>query len=211
MFVLPLAGLSAARCFPKYQNAMSSGALVPYDSLDRNSAFVVFVSHRWVNESSRPTGFRQHGAAARDGDGAGDGTPDVDSAKHAFLVEGLTSILASLPREVAVFLWIDFSCIDQVREPRIIWRTCRGGFHRFVWFLNETKSGCRYNSSFVTHVTLYNTVLNHGDETRGNTTRTCLHLQGVALLKFACFSMEQHLYVGPPAFVLKHVTHGGTR
>eukprot|EP00752_Nemacystus_decipiens_P004430 g4043.t1 len=112
MFVLPLAGLSAARCFPKYQNAMNSGALVPYDSLDRNSAFVVFVSHRWVNDSTRSTGFRQRGAT---GDG-GDGTPDVDSAKHAFLVEGLSSILASLPREVAVFLWIDFSCIDQDNE-----------------------------------------------------------------------------------------------
>lgn len=84
---------------------------MPYDSLDRNSAFVVFVSHRWVNDSSRSTGIRQRGAAA---DG-GDGRPDVDSAKHAFLVEGLSSILASLPREVAVFLWIDFSCIDQVR------------------------------------------------------------------------------------------------
>ena len=111
MFVLPLAGLNATRCFPKYQNAMNSGALVPYDSLDRNIAFVVFVSHRWVNDSSRSTGSRQREAA---GDG-GDGTPDVDSAKHAFLVEGLSSILASLPREVAVFLWIDFSCIDQVR------------------------------------------------------------------------------------------------
>eukprot|EP00903_Cladosiphon_okamuranus_P017117 g15770.t1 len=112
MFVLPLAGLSAARCFPKYQKAMRSGALVPYDSLDRNSAFVVFVSHRWINDSGRSTAFRQQGAA---GDG-GDGTPDVDSAKHAFLVEGLSSILASLPREVAVFLWIDFSCIDQDDE-----------------------------------------------------------------------------------------------
>lgn len=118
MFVLPLAGLSAARCFPKYQNAMRHGALVPYDSLDRNSAFVVFVSHRWVNDSSRSTGFRQRGAAGN----GGDGTPDVDSAKHAFLVEGLSSILASLPREVAVFLWIDFSCIDQVRSSCIIWR-----------------------------------------------------------------------------------------
>lgn len=110
MLVLPLAGLSAARCFPKFQNAMRSGALVPYDSLDRNSAFVVFVSHRWVNDSGRPTAFRQHGAA-----GGGDGMPDVDSAKHGFLVEGLNSILASLPREVAVFLWVDYSCIDQVR------------------------------------------------------------------------------------------------
>lgn len=109
MYVLPLAGLSAARCFPKYENAMRSGALVPYDSLDRNSAFVVFVSHRWVNESSQQSGFEQRG------DG-GDGTPDLESAKHGFLVEGLSSILASLPREVAVFLWIDFSCIDQVRR-----------------------------------------------------------------------------------------------
>lgn len=110
MFLLPLAGLSAARCFPKFENARRSGALVPYDALDRNSAFVVFVSHRWVNDSSRPTAFRQHGAAR-----GGDGMPDVDSAKHGFLVEGLNSILASLPREVAVFLWIDYSCIDQVR------------------------------------------------------------------------------------------------
>ncbi|CAM9492314.1 unnamed protein product [Pylaiella littoralis] len=106
MFVLPLAGLSAASCFPKYENAMRSGALVPYDSLDRNSAFVVFVSHRWVNDSSRPT------ESGKPGDG-GNGTPDVESAKHGLLVEGLSSILASLPREVAVFLWIDFSCIDQ--------------------------------------------------------------------------------------------------
>lgn len=113
MFVLPLAGLSAARCIPKYETAMRSGALVRYDALDRNSAFVVFVSHRWVNESSmgRP-GFRQY----EGGGGREDGTPDVESAKHAFLVEGLNSILASLPREVAVFLWIDFSCIDQVRR-----------------------------------------------------------------------------------------------
>ncbi|CAN0381100.1 unnamed protein product, partial [Ectocarpus sp. 12 AP-2014] len=109
MFVLPLTGLSAARSFPKYQNAMRSGALVPYDSLDRNSAFVVFVSHRWINESSRPTEFWKHGG----GQDFGEGSPDVDSAKHTFLVEGLHSILASLPREVAVFLWIDYSCIDQ--------------------------------------------------------------------------------------------------
>lgn len=116
MFVLPLAGLSAAGCFPKYDAAMRSGALVRYDSLDRNSTFVVFVSHRWVNESG-PTcggGFRQQGAEGVGG--GGDGASDVDSAKHAFVVEGLNSILASLPREVAVFVWLDYSCIDQVER-----------------------------------------------------------------------------------------------
>lgn len=87
---------------------------MPYDSLDRNNAFVVFVSHRWVNESDRPTGFRQLG------DG-GDGTPDVESAKHGFLVEGFSSILASLPREVAVFLWVDFSCVNQVIGEPYVW------------------------------------------------------------------------------------------
>ncbi|CAN0109931.1 unnamed protein product, partial [Ectocarpus sp. 13 AM-2016] len=74
--------------------------------------FVVFVSHRWINESTRPTEFWKHGG----GQDFGEGSPDVDSAKHTFLVEGLHSILASLPREVAVFLWIDYSCIDQVRK-----------------------------------------------------------------------------------------------
>lgn len=113
MYVLPLAGLSAAGCFPKYDAAIRSGALVPYDSLDRNITFVVFVSHRWVNEPTDPTG--RAGFRRKQKGNGGNGTPDVDSAKHAFLVEGLNSILASLPREVAVFLWIDYSCIDQVR------------------------------------------------------------------------------------------------
>lgn len=114
MFVLPLAGLSAARGFPKYQAAMRSGALVPYDSLDRNNTFVVFVSHRWVDASTGREGGAGGGSEGQGDGGGGGGTPDVGAAKHGFLVEGLTSILASLPREVAVFLWIDYSCIDQV-------------------------------------------------------------------------------------------------
>lgn len=117
MFVLPLAGLSAAREFPKYQAAMRSGALVPYDSLDRNNTFVVFVSHRWVDAPTEGVGEGGGGGGEfeeKGGGGGRAGTPDVGAAKHAFLVEGLSSILASLPREVAVFLWIDYSCIDQV-------------------------------------------------------------------------------------------------
>ncbi|CAN0474960.1 unnamed protein product, partial [Laminaria digitata] len=51
MLVLPLAELEAAGCFPRYEDAMKSGALVACDSLARGSAFVVFVSHRWVNKA----------------------------------------------------------------------------------------------------------------------------------------------------------------
>lgn len=128
MLVLPLVGLSAAGCFPNYQTAMSNGALVPYDSLDRNSTFVVFVSHRWVSRSADDSAveasFRQEGERGGGGVGGDAGTPDVDSTKHALLVEGLRLILASLPREVTVFLWVDYSCIDQVKRvsgKKITW------------------------------------------------------------------------------------------
>lgn len=127
MLVMPLAELDSAGCFPRYEDAMKSGALVACDSLARGSAFVVFVSHRWVKKASNGAG---EGAAGREGEGlwgmaggAGSGggeggAPDVDSTKHSCLVEGLNSTLASLPREVTVFVWIDYSCIDQVRKQR---------------------------------------------------------------------------------------------
>ena len=126
MFVLSLAGLSAARCIPDYRAALASGKLLPYDSLNRSTAFVVFVSHRWVNKSGGPlpggsggvrVSLRQRQQRQQDGGeafGGGVNAPDLGTVKHEILMEGLNSILASLPREVAVFLWIDYSCIDQV-------------------------------------------------------------------------------------------------
>ena len=118
MMVLPLAELESAQSFPRYEDVVKSGALVACDSLTRGSAFVVFVTHRWVKASNGAgegdEGEGLWGAGGR-GNGAGE-TPDVDGTKHSFLVEGLSSILASLPRDVTVFVWIDYSCVDQVRK-----------------------------------------------------------------------------------------------
>lgn len=124
MLVLSLTGLSTAGCIPDHRTAVASGSLFPYDSLDRSTSFVVFVSHRWVpvGESRGVKDGKSggvQGGLARLGEGGGrsERLPDMDSTKHGLLVEGLNSVLASLPREVAVFVWIDHSCIDQVGSP----------------------------------------------------------------------------------------------
>lgn len=112
MFVLPLGGLSAARGFPTYAVASRSGVLVPCDSLDRSRSFVVFVSHRWVADSVDPGG----GSGSRRAKHRPGARADVCSTKHALVVEALHSMLPSLPRWVGVYVWMDYSCIDQVRS-----------------------------------------------------------------------------------------------
>lgn len=121
MLLLSLTGLSTAGCIPDHKTALASGSLFPYESLDRSTSFVVFVSHRWVPVKGSK-GVKDgkiggvQGSSVRVGEGRdrGEMLPDMDSTKHGLLVEGLNSVLASLPREVAVFVWIDHSCIDQV-------------------------------------------------------------------------------------------------
>lgn len=120
MYVLPLGGLSAARAFPTYEAAMRSEVLVPCDSLDRSRTFVVFVSHRWVG-GDPGGGVVDEGEKIRGGC-----SPDSGSAKHDLVVEGLSLILPSLPSWVAVYVWIDYCCVDQVCTQYVLRRFCGG-------------------------------------------------------------------------------------
>lgn len=113
--------------FPTHRAARESGILVPSESLDRSCAFVVFVSHRWVADGGDPGG----GDVSEDGGGAEGGAggmgackPDVGSAKHALVLEGLSALMPTLPRGVTVYVWIDCSCIDQVPPTRPCYRFC---------------------------------------------------------------------------------------
>lgn len=130
MFVLPLGALSASRGFPSFKAANRSGVLVSCDSLDRSSAFVVFVSHRWVADGGDPGGGPESGRPELEEDGRGSCRPDVDCAKHALVVEALSMILPSLPRWVGVYVWIDCCCIDLVRYDTIF---CRISSHALLF------------------------------------------------------------------------------
>lgn len=136
MLLLSLTGLSTAGCIPDHKTALASGSLFPYESLDRSTSFIVFVSHRWV-PVKESKGVKDgkiggvQGGSVRVGEGGdrGERLPDMDSTKHGLLVEGLNSVLASLPREVTVFVWIDHSCIDQVgsltKRLYFLWTTVK--------------------------------------------------------------------------------------
>lgn len=110
MLVLSLGALAAEESFPTYQSAMQSGVLVSCESLDRASAFVVFVSHRWIADGGDPGG----GSSRRERGAVCGSVPDSGSAKHALVLEGLNALMLALPRGREVYLWMDCCCIDQV-------------------------------------------------------------------------------------------------
>lgn len=84
----------------------SCRALVRYRDLpDRSRSFVVFVSHAWMRPHTTPS-FAHPDTSSRGGE------------KYRLISEAGDRIRAHLPPDVRVLLWIDYSCVDQVRGCR---------------------------------------------------------------------------------------------
>jgi len=80
---------------------------VTLESIDRSTAFVVFVSHCWMR--------------GYDGAEGWDGRPHPDNAQHdkcKLTVEGVEKAWRTLaPGMTKCYLWIDFSCMNQDADP----------------------------------------------------------------------------------------------
>ncbi len=72
------------------------------DLPDRSRSFVVFVSHAWMRPHTTPS-FAHPDTSSRGGE------------KYRLIAEAGDRIRAHLPPDVRVLLWIDYSCVDQVR------------------------------------------------------------------------------------------------
>ena len=76
---------------------------VTLESIDRSTAFVVFVSHCWLRSHPGAEGW--------------DGRPHPDNAQHdkcKLTVEGVEKAWRTLaPGMTECYLWIDFSCMNQ--------------------------------------------------------------------------------------------------
>ena len=77
------------------------------ESIDRSTAFVVFVSHCWMRSHPGAEGYN--------------GRPHPDIAQHekfALTIEGVEKAWRTLaPGMTECYLWIDFSCISQDGNP----------------------------------------------------------------------------------------------
>ena len=91
--------------FPRCPDGL--GLCVNLESIDRSTAFVVFVSHCWMR--------------GYDGAEGWDGRPHPDNAQHEkfkLTVEGVEKAWRNLaPGMTECYLWIDFSCMDQDGNP----------------------------------------------------------------------------------------------
>jgi len=71
------------------------------DIVNRTDTFIIFVSHRWFCPHKNP--YQAH--------------PDTkENIKFNLIVEAVDSLLNLIGRDVKVFLWIDYYCIDQFNE-----------------------------------------------------------------------------------------------
>ena len=91
--------------FPRCPDDMA--LCVTLDSIDRSSAFVVFVSHCWMRGYNGAEGW--------------DGRPHPDNGGHEkckLTVEGVEKAWQRLaPGMTECYLWIDFSCMNQDADP----------------------------------------------------------------------------------------------
>lgn len=77
------------------------------DLPDRSRSFVVFVSHAWMRPHTTPS-FAHPDTSSRGGE------------KYRLIAEAGDRIRAHLPPDVRVLLWIDYSCVDQVRVVVVV-------------------------------------------------------------------------------------------
>mmetsp|Transcript_18682 Transcript_18682/g.24658 ORF Transcript_18682/g.24658 Transcript_18682/m.24658 type:complete len:540 (-) Transcript_18682:350-1969(-) len=70
---------------------------IPYASLGnkRRKCFIVFVSHRWLQGQMNPP------------------HPDKDNKKFELICEIFEKMAKGLAKEIELYIWIDFACIDQ--------------------------------------------------------------------------------------------------
>eukprot|EP00993_Chasmostoma_nieuportense_P000789 NODE_1724_length_1401_cov_33.896389_g1637_i0.p1 GENE.NODE_1724_length_1401_cov_33.896389_g1637_i0~~NODE_1724_length_1401_cov_33.896389_g1637_i0.p1 ORF type:complete len:407 (-),score=84.03 NODE_1724_length_1401_cov_33.896389_g1637_i0:124-1344(-) len=71
---------------------------VPSTSLEGQKVCIVFISHRWLRPSMNPK--QAH-------------PDDTNNSKYQLILSAIATIKTALPSDCAVYLWIDFACIDQ--------------------------------------------------------------------------------------------------
>ena len=92
-------------CFPRYPDQRDLTTTL--DKINKESSLIVYISHRWLRAT----------AACEEWNGSPDpDTPMQD--KFKICVEGIEKLMQHFaPKLDACFLWTDFCCTDQNRNP----------------------------------------------------------------------------------------------